>query len=209
MTLEARVAWILERVAAVATRVVATDALAAARLRDIEGQIIALRLAGQDVSLYATVDAGGLLFATSAPRDPDVSLEGSGSDFIAFARARQRAQAAPAGKLKIQGDLATAQLVQSLLDDLAIDWEELLAQALGDVAAHQLGRGIRHGLRWFSEARRAWTEDLAAYLLDEKRLVPTSLEVTHLTREGMNLVSDIERLAARVERLLSRRGQPC
>ncbi len=209
MTLDARLSPILERVAVLVTRLVATDTLAAARLQELNGRVIALRLHGREVALYATVDAAGLVFATSTIREPDVSLEGSITDFIAFARARHAAQAVPAGALRIQGDLATAQLVQSLLDDLSIDWEELLAQPFGDVLAHQLGRGIRHGLRWLGEARRAWAEDLSAYLLDETRLVPTTHEVEDLTRAGMRLVSDVDRLAARVERLRARRDTPC
>jgi ubiquinone biosynthesis accessory factor UbiJ len=209
MTLEARLSWVLQRVASATTRVLATDALAAARLSELQDRIIALRLRGQELALFATVDAGGLLFATSTPREPDVSLTGSIGDFIAFARARQGAQPAPPGKLQIQGDLATARLVQSLLDELAIDWEELLADSIGDVAAHQVGRGLREGLRWLGEARRAWREDLTAYLLDEKRLVPTSHEVEVLARESANLLSAVDQLAARVERLRAQRERSC
>lgn len=199
---------ILARAAAAVTRLIETDALATARLRELSGRIIALRLGGYEAALYATVDAAGLALALSAQREPDVALTGSVRDFIAFARARQT-QAVPVGKLQIQGDLATAQLVQTLLDDLNIDWEELLAQAFGDVAARQLGRGIRGGLRWVSEARARWTQDLSAYLIDESRIVPAPREVEELTRTGMSLVSDVERLGLRVERLAKRRRKPC
>lgn len=199
---------VLERVAEIVSRLIGTDSLANARLRELTGRVIALRLRGRDAALYATVDEVGLVLSGTTQRDPDVTLTGAISDFIAFARARQT-QAMPVGKLQIQGDLATAQLVQALLDDLNIDWEELLAQAFGDVAARQIGRGIRGGLRWVSEARARWTEDLSAYLIDESRVIPAPREVEDLTRTGMTLVSDVERLVARVERLRDRRRKPC
>jgi ubiquinone biosynthesis accessory factor UbiJ len=204
-----RMGPILERVAATVTRVIGTDALATARLRTLRDRVIALRLRGREFTLYATVDEAGFVFATESPREADVMLEGSVQDFIAFARARRADQAVPAGAVKIQGDLATAQLVQSLLDDLNIDWEELLAHYFGGVAAHQIGRGVRHGLRRLAEARRAWSEDLTAYLIDETRLVPSADDVEQLTRASMGLVTDVDRLAARVARLSARRDKSC
>ncbi|MGH8595836.1 MAG: ubiquinone biosynthesis accessory factor UbiJ, partial [Gammaproteobacteria bacterium] len=136
---------------------------------------------------------------------PDVTLEGQVKDFVAFIRAHHAALGVPPSQLQIQGDLATAQLVQALLDDLSIDWEELLAHYLGDIAAHQVGRGIRHGLQWLSQARAAWAEDLNAYVVDETRLLPNGREVAQLAQASTTLVEEVDRLAARVERLLQRR----
>jgi ubiquinone biosynthesis protein UbiJ len=138
-------AQLLDRLAQAITRMLATDAPTVARLRALDGRVMALRLSGFATGLYVAVVDGGLLLATTTLRPPDVTLEGRLADFLAFARARQAREAPGAGKLRIQGDLGTAQAVQRVLDELAIDWEELLVPYLGDVVAHQLGRGMRVG----------------------------------------------------------------
>lgn len=188
-------------------RVLNTDSLAAARLHELEGRVIALQVTGSRSILYAALANGNLILATDAMREPDVTLTGRIADFAAYAQARGNAQAAPAGKLQIEGDLATAQATQRLLDDLAIDWEALLATRVGDLAAHQVGRGVRRGLAWLREARAAWAEDIPAYLQQERHWVPTGEEVEALTRDGMALLSDVDRLAARVARLRERRSR--
>lgn len=188
-------------------RVLNTDSLAAARLHELEGRVIALQVTGSRSILYAALANGNLILATDAMREPDVTLTGRIADFAAYAQARGNAQAAPAGKLQIEGDLATAQATQRLLDDLAIDWEALLATRIGDLAAHQVGRGVRRGLAWLREARAAWAEDIPAYLQQERHWVPTGEEVEALTRDGMALLSDVDRLAARVARLRERRSR--
>jgi ubiquinone biosynthesis protein UbiJ len=197
---------LLARCANAIMRVLHTDSLASARLREFTGRVIALQINGVDTTVYAAVDDGSLLLATSAAREPDVILSGRIADFAAFAQARRATQAIPAGKLQIQGDLATAQSLQRLLDELDIDWEALLAAQVGDLAAHQIGRGVRHGLAWLREARAAWVEDVPAYLQHERHWVPTTDDVERFAREGMALVSDVDRLAARVARLRDRQA---
>lgn len=199
---------LLERAARAVMRVLATDSLATARLRELAGRVIALQIRGFDTTIFAAVTDSELLLATSTAREPDVMLAGKLADFAAFAQARGSAEAMPAGKLQIQGDLATAQAVQRLLDELAIDWEALLAEHLGEIAAHQIGRGVRRGLAWFRDARAAWIEDIPAYLQHERQWVPTADQVEGFAREGMSLGADVERLAARIARLQARRADP-
>jgi ubiquinone biosynthesis accessory factor UbiJ len=197
----------LARLSSAIMQVLRTDSLALARLNELAGKVIAVRVTGFATTVYAAVDNGSLILATETAREPEVTLAGRIADFVAFAEARRNTQAAPAGKLQIQGDLATAQTVQRLLDDLAIDWEALLATQVGDLAAHQLGRGIRRGLTWWREARAAWVEDIPAYLQTERQWVPTLDEVEAFTRDGMALGSAVDRLAARVARLQARGGR--
>ena len=200
-------AQLLVRLSTAIMQVLNTDSLASARLNELAGRVIALQVSGFSTTVYAALDRGCLILATSAVREPDVTLTGRIADFAAFAQARRNAQTMPAGKLQIQGDLATAQAIQRLLDNLAIDWEALLATRVGDIAAHQIGRGVRRGLAWVREARAAWAQDIPAYLQTETQWVPTAEDVEALTRDGMTLVSDVDRLAARVDRLRARRTQ--
>lgn len=195
---------LLERAARAIMQVLQTDSVATARLHELAGRVIAIQVNGFATTLYVAVSDGHLMLATSAVREPDVMLAGRIADFASFAQARRTAHATPAGRLQIQGDLATAQTLQRLLDELDIDWEALLAAQIGDLAAHQIGRGVRHALAWFRAARAAWREDIPAFLQQERRWVPAADEVERFARDGISLVSDVDRLAARVARLRDR-----
>ncbi|MBM4228884.1 MAG: hypothetical protein FJ164_14265 [Gammaproteobacteria bacterium] len=185
-------------------RVLQTDSLATARLHALAGRVIGIRITGFDTAIFAAVDDEGLLLARETLREPDVILSGRLADFAAFAQARQGSDAMPAGALKIQGDLATAQAVQRLLDELNLDWEALLAERVGEVAARQIGRGVRQGFAWLRGGAESLRADLPAWLQDESRLVPAAEEVETFTRDGMSLASDVDRLAARIARLHKR-----
>lgn len=185
-------------------QVLRTDSLATARLQSLSGRVIGIRITGFETAVFAAVDEEGLLLARETVREPDVVLSGRLADFAAFAQARRAAEGLPAGALKIQGDLATAQAVQRLLDELNLDWEALLAGRVGEVAARQIGRGVRRGLTWLQQTAEALRSDIPAWLQDEGRLVPAAEEVDSLAREGMTLASDVDRLAARIARLRTR-----
>lgn len=185
-------------------RLVATDSVAMARLRALHGRVVAIRVDGIGPTLFAAVDGETLILATATAREPDVTLSGKVADFLAFVRARRAAETVPAGRLQIRGDLGTAQALQALLDDLDIDWEALLATQVGEVAAHQVGRGVREAGVRLKAAREAWQEDLVAWLQDEARLLPAPDEVEAFTRGTMAFAADVERLAARIARLRAR-----
>jgi len=199
---------LLERASRLIMHVLATDSLASARLQELAGRVVAIHINGISTTLYAAVSAEDLLLATQSAREPDVILAGSLADFAAFARARQGAQTVPAGKLQIQGDLATAQTLQRLLDELDLDWEALLAARIGDLAAHQIGRRVRQGFAWWRESRSAWAEDIPAYLQHERAWLPTPGQIENFAREGITLSSDVDRLAARIARLQARMRAP-
>ena len=54
----------------------------------------------------------------------------------------KRDDALPRG-MQISGDAETAQVFSRLLKNADLDWEELLAQRIGDVAAQQIGNAVR------------------------------------------------------------------
>ncbi|MEN9726059.1 MAG: hypothetical protein RL434_425, partial [Pseudomonadota bacterium] len=62
----------------------------------------------------------------------------------------------------------------------------------------------RRGVTWLRQTAEALQADIPAWLQDERRLVPAADEVETLSREGMSLASDVDRLAARIARLRTR-----
>ncbi|MGB5200150.1 MAG: sterol-binding protein, partial [Sedimenticolaceae bacterium] len=92
-----------------------------------------------------------------------------------------------------------------VLADLDIDWEEQLSRFTGDIAAHEIGRGVRAASREGARMRRSSEQILSEYLTEEARLLPHRFEVEDFIADVDTLRDDAERLAARIALLEKRR----
>lgn len=196
----------LERlVSSALSRLLTADADCAERLARLEGSVIEVQLKDSPRRAYALPGRHGVHLRRHHDGDVAVRVSGRMADFIAYARASRRGDSLGAGRIEISGDLAVAQQVQALLAELSIDWEEVLAGTIGDVPAHTLGRLARALGGWGEAALRRLERDAADYLKHESRLVVQRREVEDLGRAVFALADDVERLAARVQRLRERR----
>ena len=71
-----------------------------------------------------------------------------------------------------------------------------------------MGSGLRALADWGRKSSDTLTQDLKEYLQEEGRLVPTAYEVQGFLDRVDTLRDDVERLAARVERLARGRQGP-
>jgi ubiquinone biosynthesis accessory factor UbiJ len=162
---------------------------------------IAFKLRGSDSAVTAGIDNGTVTMFRGIEGSPDVLIEGSVSDFIAMARTQRDGTSLAAGKISIQGDLATAQNVQTLIAGASFDWEELLARRTGDVVARRIARGVQSGVSWLQHVHRALERDMDEYLHYEVRLLPTAREIEEFIQRGTVIAADVDRLQARIDRL--------
>ena len=112
------------------------------------------------------------------------------------------------GNVRIEGDDQTAHRFSEALGGLDIDWEEQLSHITGDIAAHEIGRGLRALAREGKRIGRSSGDNLSEYLTEEARLLPHRFEVDDFLSEVDALRDDVERLAARITLLeQKRRGE--
>jgi len=189
---------------ALINRLLRLDPDTLARLAELDGKCIQLRLAGtgadRDVFLFPS--AGGLRLRATHAGTSDVTLRG---DVPVFARLALGGNGtARAGELQISGDIELGQHFQRLLKRIDLDWEEQAARVVGDVAAHQLGRAAR-GLRaWARAGRETLRQDAREYLVEESRLLPRRDAVERFLGAVDALRLDAERLEQRFAQLTQR-----
>ena len=107
--------------------------------------------------------------------------------------------------LNIRGDL---QLVQSLWNTLsAVDFncESFLAPRIGDIAAHEVGRGVRAGRRFLRRSLDSLAQTAGEYVREEARLSPNAPLIDDFVRKVDVLRDDLERLEARINSLAAKR----
>jgi len=113
----------------------------------------------------------------------------------------------PAG-MEVRGDLGLLDDLHRVVNKLSIDWEELLAQRFGDVAAHQLWRGLTSFREWTREAGGSLAQSTAEWLRYETGIAVSRDETHQFCREVDELRDHLARLEARAAHLVPRPSDP-
>jgi ubiquinone biosynthesis protein UbiJ len=194
----------LESVLRPAARLLNKNIQASTPARELCGQlsarVIAVRLRDTALSMYFTIGDDAVDLTTASDAEPDVVLTGS---LLALARmAGQRGEGAIRdGSLDLTGDAETAQAFQRLLAFARPDIEEELSGLVGDVAAHRLGEIARGIGRWGRGVRSTMRDNIREYLQEESRSLPSRYEVERFAKDVDVLRDDVDRLAARIDKL--------
>ncbi len=166
----------------------------------LDGVVVAVRVRNTALATWFVIEDGELTLATDYDGEPDVLISGS---LLTLARMSGESglEALRDGSLELTGDAHKAERFQRLLAVARPDLEEELAGLVGDVAAHRLGE-ITRGIRgWGRAARETMETNLREYLQEESRDVPSRYEAERFATEVNTLRDDVERLAARIDRL--------
>jgi ubiquinone biosynthesis protein UbiJ len=190
---------------AAVNRVLALDPEGAARLTKVQGQLLEVVLTGFGTRIYVMPGESRLFLYASYEAPPDCVVHGSPIALLGMVTAEHREDAVFAGSIRIEGDNRLAQTLGEVFQGLDIDWEEQLSKLLGDTLAHQLMDRVRAGERWAARSRGITRENLREYLQEEAAVVPSRQELDAFLAAVDTLRDDVERLAARVERLEQRR----
>jgi len=168
--------------------------------RALAGTTIAVRVRDTALAAYFHVHEDALELAIDSDDEPDVLISGSLLTLARMAGA-PGTEALRQGSLDISGDVQLAGDFQKLLALAKPDLEEELSAIVGDVAAHRLGELARGARRWSREARATMGANIREYLQEESRDVPSRYEVDRFGDAVGKLRDDVDRLAARINRL--------
>ena len=82
-----------------------------------------------------------------------------------------------------------------------MDWEAALAKLIGDVPAHLVGESLRNAASWQTQTAKRAASAAAEFAQEEIRLTPSANEVAHFRTQVRQLSTDVDRLAARIQKL--------
>lgn len=174
-------------------------------LDSLEGRPLLLRCSAPAFALHLAVVGGAIRLSTAAQAPGAVEISGSGRQLFETLRAHHSGGLA-AGQVNINGEIGAAQGWQRLFASLDIDPEEWLAGRIGDVAAHQVGRTLRGAAAWLRQSLGALEQSTSEYLVHETALVTAQDELATHFGEIKRLAMDVDRAAARLDRLKQRIG---
>jgi ubiquinone biosynthesis protein UbiJ len=108
-------------------------------IRSLAGKTVHFAL--QDLPLEANfICANERVFVTTETVTADVDIKLQSNVFLSLFQGEDLTELLRQDKIIIHGDVKTAQLLVDLLQQVDIDFEELLSQYTGDIVAHQVGK---------------------------------------------------------------------
>lgn len=188
---------LLQPIARVLNRNIGESTAAREQCKRLDNKVIAIRVRDTALASYFLIEGETITLATDHDADPDVVITGSLVTLALMAGEDSIRD----GSLDLTGDAATAQAFQKLLAHAKPDVEEELSKVIGDAAAHTLGEFARGVGRWARETRAIMGDNIREYLQEESRDVPSRYEVERFTKDVGALRDDVDRLAARIDRL--------
>lgn len=99
-----------------------------------------------------------------------------------------------ADALDIEGDPLLAQQFSQMFVALDIDWQEQLAQRLGDVPAHFMSQAFLRSREWLQQTvsdQKSWVRDV---LVEEKQLLVSSTEFDGFKEQVQHVRATLDRL---------------
>jgi len=187
----------------VLNRNIADSSTARALCRRLQGKVLSVRFSNVPFGISFRSDGERMSLDTSAPDMANATLTGTPFSLMQLASPKPEA-ALRSGAVHIEGDAEVAQTFSELLKHARPDLEEELSRVIGDVAAHQVGNVARSALSFGKRAADTFALNVAEYLTEEGRDLPTRVEADEFIAGVDKLRDDVERLEARLARLESR-----
>lgn len=167
----------------------------------LEGKCLAVDVLGLSLRVELRIRAGRAEIASGTSGAADVTIKATPLELAKLAGA-DSVQRLKGSSVELNGDVHTAEAFAALLKTAMPDLERELADWIGDVPAHALGRRARALERWSAHSRAALEADVAEYVHEEGELAPRADEVRAYCAEVDRLRDDVERAAARLDRLV-------
>jgi ubiquinone biosynthesis protein UbiJ len=180
-----------------------SDPVASKRLSSMAGQVAAFEVQDLNTCIYLIPTTAGIQLQTLFDGEPDVVLRGKCITFMSLATSDDPKAHFFGNGIEVTGQLGLAQAIQTLLADLNIDWEGLLANAVGDLPAHHITEWMRFKNRFAQQAHASLKSSSVEYLVEESGLLPSRPEVEHFMDEVDSLRQRTDRLMARIDQLKS------
>jgi len=121
------------------------DPAAVKALARHQGRLLAIRIIGVNgvSDIFVRIFDNGIGLSLMGDSTADATLTGSIRDFLALARADDKANTLINSAIDMDGDSEFAIALTRIAQQLDIDWEALISPLTGGLLAHQLGKGLR------------------------------------------------------------------
>jgi ubiquinone biosynthesis protein UbiJ len=187
-------------------RYLALEAGVLAQCAELSGRCIGLRVAGMNWDFFVEFHGGGVRVMPSRETAADVTVTGTLPKLLRLGWDASHGASGLPRELEIDGDTELLTRFNKMLAQVGFDPEEFAAKFVGDTAAHRVTQGLQKLFGFGRDTVRTLGLDTAEYLREETRDLARGADVGEWMIGVDTLRDDVERLAARIERLEAARA---
>jgi ubiquinone biosynthesis protein UbiJ len=170
-------------------------------LAELEGMVLKIQCTIPAITVYVLPEKNHVHLVSHYEMQEDSSISGPASEYIKLISAKDKASALINGELKISGNSNAFVLLQQALLKMDIDIEQKVADLIGDIPAHQIGRAVRGTIKWARYSADSLLRNFEDFIHEEARIAPSQPEVEDFYQDISQLNLATDRLEARVKRL--------
>ena len=178
-----------------------------AALAGFSGKVVDLEIIGAGTLRLRIEGDGVRVGPRDSAIDADVSIRGAPVSLLRFALTPEREALILDDDVTLSGDIGLATRLQQVAARIDVDFEEALAQRIGDVPAHELMRALLGFRAWARDAGSSLLADVSEFVRHESAMTPLGEETERFSQQVDDLRDDVERLDARIIRLERRQAR--
>ena len=176
------------------------DSSAKQKRKALDGTIVGVSLKEINKPLYFVISNQQIDLLSCYEGQPDCFIRLNFLALIELQDNHQLTNLIKSGQLEVDGDIKIVQQFAELLTEMDIDWEEHLANKVGDILAHKIVYHAKQCKKVLAKQANKAHKQLAEIITEELKLAPGPLEVAYFCDQ----VSDIEKQVAALEKQLAR-----
>jgi ubiquinone biosynthesis protein UbiJ len=177
------------------------DPASAERLRALQGKVLLVDSSMPPLRIAVEPSATRIMLHSNWQDSAEVTVSGTLVSLAAMAINADEMVSFSGTGVNVSGNLEVLRQLNHIMAELDIDWEAALAELIGDVPAHLLGETIRNSAEFRSNALNRAQSALAEVSQEELRLTPSKNEYQSFVQSVRHLSTDVDRLAARANKL--------
>ncbi len=182
-------------------RVLALDPDTQAAISKLDQRRIQLALEAPAIALEISVEANQLRVGPVQDSEADLGIRSTISGALSQLPFFRSSNAAPVGKVRINGDAELARQLQALAKNFDPDWDKPFADAFGVIIGPQIAKTLREAFKQGAGFAKKFSQDGVDYLTEESRDVVSSAEQAAFHGDVDDLRDRAERVLARFEKL--------
>jgi len=182
-------------------RVLALDPDTRAAISKLDQRRIQLALEAPAIALEISVDGDQLRVGPVQDSEADLGIRSTISGALSQLPFFRSSNAAPVGKVRINGDAELARQLQSLARNFDPDWDKPFAEVFGVVIGPQISKALREAFKQGLVVAKKFSQDGVDFLTEESRDVVGGAEQAAFNEDVDDLRDRAERVLARFEKL--------
>ena len=169
-------------------------------LSKLAGQSLGITLLPQQLTITLIFSDDQVAVMREFDGEPTTHLTGAASDLLKLLNDPNSVMFGQG--VEVKGDSALLQRLSHAFDNPTLDWEDWLADHIGDLPAAMIMKPINQSIEWTNSSRQTLTMTAKEYLQEEINLLPTRVEFEGFIDDARQLKQRTELIERRLERLL-------